>query len=98
MSAALVLEGLCYAFDEDKNVKWIPKPEGKPGEKIQDFWAYSKQKLLNDKLIKRVKDMKEDQIRAIPKNNIEKLQNFVKNPLFEKEKVFNASKAAGNLS
>jgi len=42
--------------------------------------------------------MKEDQIRAIPKNNIEKLQNFVKNPLFEKEKVFNASKAAGNLS
>ena len=34
VSAALVMEGLCYAFDEDKNVKWIPKPEGKPGEKI----------------------------------------------------------------
>lgn len=60
VSAALVLEGLCYAFDEDKNVKWIPKPEGKPGEKIQDFWDYSKKKLLNDKLIKRVKDFKED--------------------------------------
>ncbi len=29
---------------------------------------------------------------------MEKLKNFLTNPLFEKEKVFNASKAAGNLS
>jgi len=53
---------------------------------------------LNDKLIKRVKDFKEDQILAISEKNVEKLKHFVKNPLFEKEKVFNASKAAGNLS
>lgn len=53
---------------------------------------------MNDKLIKRVKDFKEDFIRAVPEKNIEKLKNFVKNPLFEKDKVFNASKAAGNLS
>jgi len=66
VSAAIVLEGLTYAFDEDKNVKWIPKPEGKPGEKIQDFWDYSKKKLLNDKLINRVKAFKENEIRSIP--------------------------------
>jgi len=29
---------------------------------------------------------------------IGKIKNFLNNPLFEKEKVFNASKAAGNLS
>lgn len=33
-SASIVMEGLCYAFDEDKNVKWINKPDGKPGEKV----------------------------------------------------------------
>ncbi len=90
-SAAIVLEGICYAFDEDTNVKWIAKPDGKPGEKIQDFWDYSKKRLLNDKLIKRVKDFKEDSIRAIPERNIDKLKHFCKNPLFEKEKVFNAN-------
>ena len=29
-------------------------------QKIQDFWEYAKKSLLNDKLIKRVKDFKED--------------------------------------
>jgi dynein heavy chain, axonemal len=29
---------------------------------------------------------------------VAKLKQFNQNPLFEKEKVFNASKAAGNLS
>ncbi len=33
------------------------------GEKVQDFWEYSKKKLLNDKLIKKVKDFKEESIR-----------------------------------
>ena len=75
------------------------KPK-EPGsiEKVPDFWEYAKKSLLNDKLIKRVKDFKEDQIKAIPQAKILKLKNFMQNPLFEKEKVFNASKAAGNLS
>jgi len=97
-SASIVMEGLCYAFDEDRNVKWVPVPDGKPGEKMQDFWDYSKKKVLNDKLIKRVKDFKEENIRSIPERCVEKLKAFCKNPLFEKDKVFNASKAAGNLS
>lgn len=42
--------------------------------------------------------MKIDQIRAINKAKIAKLELFVQNPLFEKEKVFNASSAAGNLA
>ncbi len=29
-------------------------------EKIPDFWEYAKKSLLNDKLIKRVKDFKEE--------------------------------------
>jgi dynein heavy chain len=53
---------------------------------------------LNDKLIKRVKEIKVEQIRAIPVAKIQKLKLFASNPLFEKERVFNASKAAGNLS
>lgn len=53
---------------------------------------------MNDKLIKRVKDFKEDQIKAIGINRMGKIRNFIANPLFEKDKVFNASKAAGNLS
>ena len=35
-------------------------------EKVQDFWEYAKKSLLNDKLIKRVKDFKEEQNKAIP--------------------------------
>lgn len=46
----LVLTVVCYVFDEDKDVPWKPKPGGKPGEKMQDFWEYSKKKVLNSKL------------------------------------------------
>jgi dynein heavy chain len=53
---------------------------------------------MNDKLIKRVKEFKVDQVRAIPANKIEKLKIFMNKPEFEKDRVFNASKAAGNLS
>lgn len=42
--------------------------------------------------------MKIDEIRAINPQIIAKLQNFSLNPLFDKEKVFNASTAAGNLA
>lgn len=67
-------------------------------EKKQDFWEYAKKKLLNDKLLSRVKDFKEEKIKAIPQKKVDKLKLFVTNPLFERDKVFNASKAAGNLS
>lgn len=57
LSAAVVMEGLCYAFNEDQNIKFTPKEPGSM-EKIQDFWGYSKKNLLNAKLIGRVKEFK----------------------------------------
>lgn len=51
-------------------------------EKIQDFWGYSKKNLLNAKLISRVKDFREDKIKAIPEKNIHKLKQFVTQPDF----------------
>lgn len=67
-------------------------------EKKQDFWGYSKKNVLNAKLIARVKDFREDKIKAIPDRNIQKLKTFIQKPEFEKDKVFTASKAAGSLS
>ena len=96
-AAGIVMEGVCYVFGEDVNVKFTPKEPGSM-EKIQDFWSYSKKNLLNAKLINRVKQFREDKIKAIPEKNIQKLKQFVTQPDFEKEKVFNASKAAGSLS
>jgi dynein heavy chain len=93
-SAAVVMEGLCYAFGEDTNVKG----KNKEAPTIIDFWDYAKKSLLNDKLIRRVKDIKIEQIRAMPPGKVSKLKQFVTNPLFDKERVFNASKAAGNLA
>lgn len=37
---------------------------------MQDYWDYAKKYLLNDKLIKRVKKMKLEEIRSIKLNNI----------------------------
>ena len=84
-------------FGEDANVKWQPKEPGSM-EKIQDFWSYSKKNVLNSKLIGRVKEFREEKIKAIPEKNINKLKQFITKPEFEKEKVFTASKAAGSLS
>jgi dynein heavy chain len=56
-SAAVVMEGLCYAFSEDTNVK---NKEGKGPPTFTDFWDYAKKSLLNDKIIKRLKDFKID--------------------------------------
>jgi dynein heavy chain, axonemal len=97
VAAAIVMEGVCYVFNEDNKVPFQPKEPGSM-EKIQDFWAYSKKNLLNAKLIARVKDFKEDKIKAIPDRNIQKLKAFALKPEFEKDKVFTASKAAGSLS
>jgi dynein heavy chain len=51
-SAAIVMEGLCYIFNEDQNVKVV--------DKEKDFWGYAKKHILNDKLIKRIRDFKEE--------------------------------------
>ena len=85
-AAAFVMEGLAYAFDEDQNVKLVPVAPGSM-EKKKDFWEYAKKKLLTDKLIVRVKEFKEDKIKAIPQAKIDKLKVFIHNPLFEKERV-----------
>ena len=34
------MEGVIYAFDEDSNVKKVPKEPGSM-EKVLDFWEYS---------------------------------------------------------
>lgn len=68
-SAAIVMEGLCYAFQEDDRVK----PKQGPQLTTTDFWDYAKRYLLNDKLIKRIKKMKIEEIRAINPANIVKL-------------------------
>jgi dynein heavy chain len=65
-SAAVIMEGLCYIFSEDVNVKG----KGKDPPNNSDFWDYAKKCLLNDKLIKRVKEIKVEQIRAIPISKI----------------------------
>jgi dynein heavy chain len=54
LAAAIVMEGVCYVFNEDQNVKFQPKEPGSM-EKIQDFWAYAKKNLLKANLISRVK-------------------------------------------
>ena len=78
-AAAMVMEGVCYVFNEDTKVPFQPKEPGSM-QKIQDFWAYSKKNLLNSKLIARVKAFREDQIKAIPERNINKLKIFCQKP------------------
>jgi len=93
-SAAVVMEGICYAFDEEKFVK------GNQGAKdwTQNFWNYAKRKLLNDHLIHRIKAFKEEQIKKISPKNMQKLKAFLQHPLFEEEKVKKSSFAAYSLS
>lgn len=64
-AAGFVMEGMCYVFDEDQHVKMVPVAPGSM-EKKKDFWEYAKKKLLTDKLITRVKEFREDKIKAIP--------------------------------
>ncbi|KAL4494234.1 hypothetical protein ABPG73_018753, partial [Tetrahymena malaccensis] len=96
-SVVLVFEGLCYAFDEDQFVKSVPIAPGAI-EKKKDFWDYSKKKLLNDKLLSRVRDFDDSKIRAINPVKIDQLKQFISNPLFDEDKIQNASSAAANLS
>lgn len=54
----------------------------------QNFWEYSKKYLLNERLLKQVRDFKEDKISSIKPANIVHLAELIENPLFEVKKVF----------
>ena len=72
-AAGIVMEGVCYVFGEDSKIPFQPKEPGST-EKIQDFWSHSKKFILKGNLIARVKEFREDKIKAIPPNNIKKLK------------------------
>lgn len=78
-------------------MKQVPVAPGSI-EKRKDFWDYSKKKLLNDKLLQRVREFDSERIKAINPVKIDKLKTFIKNPLFDEDKIVNASTAAANLS
>ena len=92
-----VMQGLCIILNEDGNVKMKPKEPGSM-EKIQDFWEHSKKYVLNDKLLKRIYEFKEKQIKAIPPGKISKLKHLIEDKDFDQDKIYNASQAAGNLA
>lgn len=59
-----LMEAVCICLGEDKDVKWKrQETEGNNKVMIQDFWDYSKKKLLNNKLIKRIQSYSEEKIR-----------------------------------
>jgi len=93
----VVMQAICLILEEDTNVKLKAKEAGS-NEKVQDFWDYSKKHLLNDKLIKRIQKFREEKIRKISHERIDKLYSILNQPEFEKDKVFKSSTAAGNLS
>jgi dynein heavy chain len=66
VSAAIVMEGMAIAFCEDDNVKG----KGNEPPNSQDYWEYAKKNLLNDKLVKRVKGFKLENIKSIPEAKI----------------------------
>ena len=93
----IVMQGLCYVLGEDSNVKWKPKEPGSM-EKVQNFWEHSKKFLLNDKLIKRIKDFKDDSILKIAPKNVVKLKDLIKEKDFDQDEIVNASRPAGNIA
>lgn len=49
------MQAVIVALGEDGSVKWKPKDPADPSKgKEQDFWAYAKQAILNNKLIGRI--------------------------------------------
>lgn len=58
-SIRAVMEAMCYVLGVEQNIKFKPVEIGS-NQKYQDFWEYAKKYLLNDKLIKIVKNFKED--------------------------------------
>ena len=61
----IVMQGVIIAFNEQSSVKMKPKEPGSM-EKIPDYWEYAKKSILNNKLVERIKEFKQDQILAIP--------------------------------
>ncbi|EGR32288.1 hypothetical protein IMG5_089580 [Ichthyophthirius multifiliis] len=56
-AVAIIMEGLCYAFDEDQFVKLVPVVPGST-EKKKDFWEYSKKNYLLINLLIESKNLK----------------------------------------
>lgn len=51
-------------------------------EKVKDWWSYGKKSVLKGTLIKRIKDFREDNIKAIPHKKIAALKEFKENENF----------------
>ena len=92
-----VMQALCITIGEDEKVSWKPKAPGSI-EKYQDFWEYSKKKVLDTNLIKRIQAFREDNIRKIQENKIKRLKELLQDPEMEESKVFTVSQPAGNLT
>lgn len=75
------MEGMCYVLGQDNNVKWKPVTSGS-NLKFQDFWEYSKKNLMNERLIKIVKDFKENKISDIKPESMTKLRALIDSELF----------------
>ena len=73
----LVMQSVVVAFDEVGAVKWKPKDPSDPSKgKEQDFWAYAKASILNNKLIGRIKEYREDKIKSMNPKSIKRLNEI----------------------
>ena len=62
LPAAKVVESLVFLFNESHLVK---EKVLESGEKVRDFWEYAKKMILNDQLLKRVKEFSPDTIKDL---------------------------------
>ena len=50
------------------------------GEKVRDFWEYAKKFILNDRLLKRVEEFKQDTIKDLDGAVVATLKGIIKRP------------------
>ena len=69
------MQAVVVTLGEDNQVlmKFVDVNDHSKG-KHQDFWGYAKKSVLNNKLIKRIQQYREEKIRAINPKSIEKLK------------------------
>ena len=77
LSAARVVQALCFVFNEDHLVK---QKVLETGIKVKDYWDYAKKFILNDKLLKRVEEFKPQFIKDMNKSKMEKLKGITRQP------------------
>lgn len=86
-----VMEGLCYVLEEKR-------VEAREGESEQQaVWEYAKKHVLNDKLQGRIREFQESRVRQISGQSLERLGKYFAGEGLEVERIWNASKVAGNL-